>query len=122
MTIQSHIGVNNGISFEFKIITIVPYNINSQQRDLIEQLSWTLTGTENGQSATRGGAVMYDIAQGVAEDNNFLAIDSITNSTLQTWVETEYGDKINAIKQEITDEINNRPEDFNIRRISNGKH
>ena len=45
---------------------------------------------------------MYDVAQGVAEDN-FLAIDSITNSTLQTWVETEYGDKINAIKQEITE-------------------
>lgn len=99
--------------YEFKIITIVPYNINSQQRDLIEQFSWTLTGTENGQSATRGGAVMYDVAQGVAEDN-FLAIDSITNSTLQTWVETEYGDKIDAMKQEITDEINNRPEDFNI--------
>ena len=56
-------------TYEFKIITIVPYNINSQQRDLIEQFSWTITGTENGESATRGGAVMYDVAQGVAEDN-----------------------------------------------------
>ena len=101
-------------TYEFKIITIVPYNINSQQRDLIEQFSWTITGTENGESATRGGAVIYDVAQGVAEDN-FLAIDSITNSTLQTWVETEYGtDKINAMKQEIVDELANRPDDFNI--------
>lgn len=101
-------------SYEFKIITIVPYNINSQQRDLIEQFTWTLTGTKDGESATRGGAVFYDITQGVAEDN-FLAIDSISNSTLQTWVENEYGTtKINALKKEITNEIKNRPANFNI--------
>jgi hypothetical protein len=36
--------------YKIKIANIIPYNMESQQRDIIQSISWTLTGTKNGKT------------------------------------------------------------------------
>jgi hypothetical protein len=101
-------------TWNIKINKIVPYNIESQQRDLIQEISWTITGTKNGKSATLGGALDYNVEQGVSADS-FTAITSINKTTLQSWVETRVGStRLNEMKAEIEATIDAYPDGFNI--------
>jgi hypothetical protein len=99
--------------YKIKIANIIPYNIESQQRDIIQYISWTLTGTKNGKTATQGGAIDFSIEEGVT--GSFTEITSLSTSDLQTWVETRVGeDRLNEMKAEIEAIIDNTPDNFNI--------
>ena len=101
-------------TWNIKINKIVPYNIESQQRDLIQEIGWTITGTKNGKSATLGGALDYNVEQGVSTDS-FTEITSIDKATLQSWIETRVGiTRLNEMKTEIEATIDAYPDDFSI--------
>ena len=96
-------------TYKFNIIEIVPYNVESQQRDIIKQFSWKIIGTKGEKSASRGGAIIFDVDDGVTKED-FLPIESITNTTLQNWVENRCGEtRINELKNEIVYEVENTP-------------
>lgn len=100
-------------TYNIKIANIVPYNIESQQRDIIESISWTLTGTKDGKSATQGGAISFEVEDGVT--GSFIEITSLSSSDLQSWVETRVGTtRLNEMKSEIEALIDAQPDDFNI--------
>ena len=87
--------------------------MESQQRDIIQSIGWTLTGTKDGKSATQGGAIDFAVEDGVT--GSFTEITSLSSSDLQSWVETRVGeDRLNEMKAEIESIIDNTPEDFNI--------
>ena len=87
-------------TWNIKINKIIPYNIESQQKDLIENISWTITGTKDGKSASAGGCIDYDLEQGVSADT-FSEITDLTKETLQSWIETRLGaTRLNEMKAE----------------------
>jgi hypothetical protein len=100
-------------TYNIKIANIIPYNIESQQRDIIQSISWTLTGTKDGKSATQGGAMDFEVENGVT--GSFIEITSLSSSDLQSWVETRVGTtRLNEMKSEIEASIDAQPDDFNI--------
>tara|TARA_A200000159_G_C7230143_1_gene299881 strand:- start:503 stop:829 length:327 start_codon:yes stop_codon:yes gene_type:complete len=100
-------------TYNIKIANIIPYNIESQQRDIIRSISWTLTGTKDGKSATQGGAMDFEVENGVTD--SFIEITSLSSSDLQSWVETRVGTtRLNEMKSEIEASIDAQPDDFNI--------
>jgi hypothetical protein len=101
-------------TWNIKINKIIPYNIESQQKDLIENISWTITGTKDGKSASAGGCIDYDLDQGVSADT-FSEITDLTKETLQSWIETRLGStRLNEMKTEIEANIDSRPDDYQI--------
>ena len=99
-------------TWDVKINKIVPYNIDSQQRDIIESISWTITGTKDEKSITQGGSIDFNVAQGVSTET-FAQITSISKATLQSWVEARVGTtRLNEIKAEIEATIDRLPEDW----------
>ena len=101
-------------TWKIKINNIIPYNIESQQRDLIDNISWTITGTKNGKSASAGGCIDYDLEQGVSADT-FSEITDLTKETLQSWVEARVGaTRLNEMKAEIESSIDSRSADYEI--------
>jgi hypothetical protein len=101
-------------TWDIKINKIISYNIESQQRDLIQDIGWNITGTKDGKSATQGGCIDFNLEQGVSADT-FSEITDITKETLQSWIETRVGaTRINEIKTEIENTIDSRPDDYEI--------
>ena len=101
-------------TWNIKINKIIPYNIESQQKDLIENISWTITGTKDGKSASAGGCIDYDLEQGVSADT-FSEITDLTKETLQSWIETRLGaTRLNEMKAEIESSIDSRSADYQI--------
>ena len=101
-------------TWDIKINNIVPYNIESQQRDLIQNIAWNITGTKDGKSITQGGCIDFNVDQGVSSDT-FNEITSINKATLQSWVEARVGaTRINEIKAEIETTINTLPDGWQI--------
>ena len=101
-------------TWNIKINNIIPYNIESQQRDLIENIAWTMTGTKDSKSASAGGCINFDIEQGVSADT-FSEITDLTKETLQSWIETRVGaTRINQMKAEIEATVDSRPADYEI--------
>jgi len=100
--------------WEIKINKIIPYNLESKQRDLIQDVGWSITGTKDGKSATQGGAIDFELEQGVSTDT-FAEITDINKETLQSWVEARVGaTRINEIKAEIETTIDTLPDDWQI--------
>jgi len=101
-------------TWNIKINKIIPYNIESQQKDLIENISWTITGTKDGKSASAGGCIDYDLDQGVSADT-FSEITDLTKETLQSWIETRLGStRLNEMKAEIEANIDSKLDDYQI--------
>lgn len=99
--------------YKIKIANIIPYNMESQQRDIIQSISWTLTGTKDGKSATQGGAMDFAVEDGVT--GSFTEITDLSKSDLQAWVENRVGEeRLNEMKAEIEATIDNTPDNFNI--------
>ena len=99
-------------TWDIKINNIVPYNIESQQRDIIENISWTITGTKGGKSITQGGCIDFDVAQGVSTET-FAEITTINKATLQSWIEARVGTaRINEMKAEIETTIDSLPDNW----------
>ena len=57
----------------------------------------------------RDRAITFSVDEGVPKED-FLPIESITNTTLQNWVENRCGEtRINELKNEIVYEVENTP-------------
>lgn len=101
-------------TWKIKINNIIPYNIESQQRDLIDNISWTITGTKDSKSATAGGCINFDLEQGVSADT-FSEITDLTKEALQSWVETRVGaTRLNEMKAELESVLDSRSADYEI--------
>jgi len=101
-------------TWNIKIIKITPYNIESKQKDLVQTIEWTITGTKDGKSSAAGGCLDFDLEQGVSSDT-FSEITDITKSTLQSWIEARVGaTRINEMKAEIESVIDSRSGDYKI--------
>ena len=89
-------------NWDCEINKMQPYNINSSQANIIEQITWSFTG-DNGDNKTGiSGVIGYDVTQGV--DGSFVAIEDVSKSTLEEWVKTTVG---NERITEMEDEIKN---------------
>jgi hypothetical protein len=94
-----------------------PYNINSSQANIVEQITWTFVGNNGTNQSSIGGMTAFDVTQGV--DGSFVAIDTISKSTLEGWVKSTLGDsrvtemeaEIKSLLDNITGTVNVAPDD-----------
>ena len=90
-----------------------PYNINSSQANIVEQINWTFIGDNGKTQRIIGGATKFDVTQGV--DGSFVPIDTITKATLEGWIKATLGDaKINEMKEELKTILDNIDESIDI--------
>ena len=100
-------------TWKFKIQELVPYNINSHQRDLIRQLHYKLIGTKGTKRMESVGLIVWGDVDEEGVPENFMAIDTITQDTLQTWVENQLGaTRIAEIKADMEANIDSLPDDL----------
>lgn len=89
------------------------YNINSSQANIVEQISWTFIGDNGKTQRVIGGMTKFDVTQGV--DGSFVAIDTITKTTLEGWIKASLGDtRINEMKEELKIILDNIDESIDI--------
>lgn len=101
-------------TWKFRIDKIVPYNMNSQQRDIISTYSWTLTGTEGSKFAEIGGNLSFFVDDGI-DASKFKDITTVTNTDLENWItEFQGADKIAQWKSDLADQVNRLPDDWEI--------
>ena len=100
-------------TWEFKITNTVPYDINTQNANIIKTLSWVLKATDeeypNKYSMT-SGAVDFKIES----LPGFIDIKDVTNETLQSWIENVLGEeRLNQMKTNLEINVNSLPNDWN---------
>lgn len=100
-------------TWTFNIQNTVPYDINTQNSNVIKTLGWIIIGTDSeytNKSSSISGCVDFDISS----ISNFKPITEITNTDLQTWIENRIGiDKINTMMNTLENQINALPNDWN---------
>ena len=90
---------------------IVPYNMSTQQRDIIQGIAWTITGTKDGKSTALGGSLDFDITNGVSD--SFVAITDLNTDNLQAWMEARVGiERLTEMKENIEATIDSLPDDY----------
>lgn len=101
-------------TWSFDIIDVVPFNINSRQRDIIKQVGYVIRGTDSrGHYSEAGGAVMFDDNTVIAD--SYTSIEDISNEDLKNWVTLKIGsERIQEMKDEITAVVNSLPDDWTI--------
>ena len=102
MNVSGH-GVNKmsiTYTWDCEINKTQPYNINSSQANIIEQITWSFIGDNGENKAGISGVVGYDVTQGVA--GSFVAIEDVSKSTLEEWVKATVGnERITEMENEI---------------------
>jgi hypothetical protein len=100
-------------TWKFNIQNTIPYDINTQNSNIIKTLGWSITATDSeyaNKSLGVSGCVDFDISS----LSGIKPIEEITNNDLQSWVENRVGvDKINQIKIALQTQIEGLPNDFN---------
>jgi hypothetical protein len=100
-------------TWTFNIQNTVPYDVNTQNANVIKTLGWIITGIDSeytNKSISVSGCIDFDIST----LSNFTPITEITNADLQSWVENRVGvDKINTMKTNLENQINSLPNDWN---------
>ena len=92
---------------------IVPYNMSTQQRDIIQGIAWTITGTKDGKSTALGGSLDFDITNGVSD--SFVAITDLNTDNLQAWMEARVGiERLTEMKENIEATIDSLPDDYTV--------
>jgi hypothetical protein len=100
-------------TWKFNIQNTIPYDINTQNSNIIKTLGWIITATDSeyaNKTFGASGCVDFDISS----LSGIKPIEEITNNDLQSWVENRVGvDKINQIKIALQTQIEGLPNDFN---------
>ena len=100
-------------TWTFNIQNTVPYDINTQNSNVIKTLGWIITATDSeygNKSLGTSGCVDFDISS----LSGIKPIEEITNDDLQLWVENRVGvDRINTMKINLEMQINSLPNDWN---------
>jgi hypothetical protein len=100
-------------TWTFNIQNTVPYDVNTQNANVIKTLGWAITGTDSeysNKSLSVSGCVDFNISS----MPDFKPINEITNADLQSWVENRVGiEKINTMKANLETQINSLPNDWN---------
>jgi len=99
-------------TWTFEIIDLVPFNLNSRQRDIIKQVGYVIRGTDSrGHYSEAGGAAMFDDNTVIAD--SYTSIEDISNEDLKNWVTSKIGsERIQEMKDEITATVNSLPDDW----------
>lgn len=99
-------------TWTFNIQNTVPYDINTQNSNIIKTLGWIITATDSeyiNKSLCVSGCIDFKISSGP----NFKPITEITNEDLKYWVKSRVGiDKINTMKDNLEIQINMLPNDW----------
>ena len=101
-------------TWQYKIQSTIPYIVDTQQKDVIKSMSVTLTAQDDvdeDKKANWSTVVTFNVEDGVEGD--FILLEDITNTTLETWVTNYFGaDYIANVVSETTDIAENGfPED-----------
>ena len=100
-------------TWTFKIQNTVPYDVNTQNANVIKTLGWSITGTDSeytNKSSSVSGCVDFKIVS----TPDFTPITEITNADLQSWVENRVGiENINTMKANLEAQINALPNNYN---------
>ena len=100
-------------TWTFNIQNTVPYDVNTQNANVIKTLGWSITGTDSeytNKSSSVSGCVDFNISS----IPDFTPITEITNADLQSWVENRVGiEKINTMKTNLEAQINALPNNYN---------
>jgi hypothetical protein len=100
-------------TWTFNIQNTVPYDVNTQNANVIKTLGWIITGIDSeytNKSISVSGCVDFNISS-IAD---FKPINEITNADLQAWVENRVGiEKINTMKDSLETQINSLSNDWN---------
>ena len=100
-------------TWTFNIQNTVSYDIDTQNSNVIKTLGWVINGTDSeytNKSLSVSGCIDFNISS----IPDFTPINEITNSDLQSWVESRMGiDKINTMKTNLENQINALPNDWN---------
>jgi hypothetical protein len=99
-------------TWTFNIQNTVPYDVNTQNSNVIKTLGWIITGTDSeyiNKSLSTSGCVDFDISS----LSNITPIEEITNDDLQLWIENRISiDKVNTMKSHLEDQLNALPNDW----------
>ena len=99
-------------TWTFNIQNTVPYDINTQNTNIVKTLGWCITGTDSeytNKSLSVSGCVDFDISS----LSGIKPIEEITNEDLQSWVESRVGiDKLNTMKDDLENQLNSLPNDW----------
>jgi hypothetical protein len=99
-------------TWKFNIQNTVPYDVNTQNSNVIKTLGWIITGTDSeytNKSLSTSGCVDFDISS----LSSITPIEEITNDDLQLWIENRISiDKINTMKSHLEDQLNALPNDW----------
>lgn len=97
----------------FNIQNTVPYDVNTQNSNIIKTLGWAIIGTDS-EYTNKSSSISGCIDFKMVSIPDFKPITEITNTDLQSWVEDRVGiEKINTMKTNIEAQINNLPDDWN---------
>jgi len=101
-------------TWQYKIQSTIPYIVDTQQKDIIKSMSVSLTAQDDidaEKKASWSTVVTFNVEDGVEGD--FILLEDITNTTLETWVTNYFGaDYIANVVSETTDIAENGfPED-----------
>jgi len=101
-------------TWQYKIQSTIPYIVDTQQKDVIKSMSVSLTAQDDvdeDKKANWSTVVTFNVEDGVEGD--FILLEDITNTTLETWVTNYFGaDYIANVVSETTDIAENGfPED-----------
>lgn len=99
-------------TWTFNIQNTVPYDINTQNSNVIKTLGWIIKATDSeyeNKSIGVSGCVDFNISS----LSNITPIEAITNNDLQLWVENRVGiDRINTMKTDLENQLNSLPNDW----------
>jgi hypothetical protein len=99
-------------TWTFNIQNTVPYDINTQNSNIVKTLGWIIAGTDSeytNKSLSTSGCVDFDISS----LSGIKPIEEITNEDLQSWVESRVGiDKLNTMKDDLENQLNSLPNDW----------
>ena len=98
------------ISYNWNVSTVDTYPTLDSNADVIYNVHWRLTGTDDANEDATGNALTADIygAQSLdtADISSFTAFASVNATTVQGWVETAMGaDNVQARKNNIDAQI-----------------
>lgn len=100
-------------TWTFNIQNTVPYDVNTQNTNVIKTLGWSITGTDSeytNKSLSVSGCIDFKITS----IPDFKPITEITNTDLQSWVENRVGiENINTMKTNLEAQINALPNNYN---------
>jgi hypothetical protein len=100
-------------NWKFNLQKTLPYDIESQNVNVIKTLGWHLECYDSefsNKKTSSAGSIDFDIS----DLSGFKSIEEVTKEDLQSWVENRIGiEKIDSMKNNMEQMINLLPDDHN---------